>query len=216
VFLFVLKTRLRTAAGKALAWAKEWLTDTFRPLPLATGLLCDAFRSRDELLADNAMLRQQLLVASRKVKPQLRPLERGLLVVLASRLPRWRDALLLAKPDTLLRWHRQGFRLFWKRKSKCGRAPKPRLSLETIQLITRMARENRLWGAERVRGELLKLGISVSKRTIQKYMREFRSTGPRDGQSWKTFLQNHTTWPAISCSSTTYGCVRSSPSSSST
>jgi putative transposase len=121
--------------------------------------------------AENALLRQQLLVASRKNKrPTLRAHERGLLVFLSSIMRRWRDALLLVKPDTIIRWHRKGFRLLWKRKSTATRTRRSALSKETIELIQRMARENRLWGAERIRGELLQLGIRVSKRTVQKYM----------------------------------------------
>ena len=146
-------------------------------------------------MAENLLLRQQLLVASRKVKQaKFRPWERGLVVLLASRLGRWRQATLLVKPDTVLRWHREGFRLLWRRKSKGARTPKPRLPQETIDLIIRMSEENRLWGAERIRGELLKVGIRVGKRTVQRYMYRNRSSGPRDGQSWKTFLKNHTVW----------------------
>ncbi len=95
----------------------------------------------------------------------------------------------LVQLETLLRWHRELFRIFWKRKSKVH-ARKPRLSPETISLIKEMAAHNRLWGAERIRGELLKLDIRVSKRTIQKYMRHSRSKRP-SGQNWRTFLRNH-------------------------
>jgi putative transposase len=92
-----------------------------------------------------------------------------------------------------LRWHRAGFRRFWKFKSRVQ--PQPHRSTpETIALIQRMARENPLWGAERMRGELLKLGIRVAKRTIQKYMHMVRSRAP-SGQSWSTFLQTH--WKEI-------------------
>ena len=90
---------------------------------------------------------------------------------------------------TLLRWHQELFRLFWKRKSKAS-SHKPKVAAETIALIRAMARNNRLWGAERIRGELLKLGIRVCKRTIQKYMRTVRTHQPR-GQTWATFLRNH-------------------------
>jgi putative transposase len=86
-------------------------------------------------------------------------------------------------------WHRQGFKLFWKYKSRAISAT-PKISAETIGLIKEIARDNRLWGAERIRGELLKLGIRVCKRTIQKYMRPMRTTSPR-GQNWTTFLHNH-------------------------
>jgi putative transposase len=88
-----------------------------------------------------------------------------------------------------LRWHRELFRVFWKRKSKAS-SNKPRISPETISLIKEIAANNRLWGAERIRGELLKLDIRVSKRTIQKYMKHIRPKRTR-GQSWKTFLRNH-------------------------
>jgi hypothetical protein len=102
----------------------------------------------------------------------------------------WKQALFLVQPETLLRWHRELFRLFWKHKSQ-ERSSNPRLSCETITLIQEMAADNRLWGAERIRGELLKLDIRVSKRTIQKYMKQVRPQRAR-GQTWKTFLRNHT------------------------
>jgi transposase InsO family protein len=101
----------------------------------------------------------------------------------------WKQSLFLVQPETLLRWHRELFRLFWKHKSQ-AQERKPRLSPETIALIKDMAANNRLWGAERIRGELLKLDIRVSKRTIQKYMRQGRPKRAR-GQTWKTFLRNH-------------------------
>ncbi len=88
-----------------------------------------------------------------------------------------------------MRWHRELFRLVWKHKSK-AHAHKPKVAAETITLIKEMAKENRLWGAERIRGELLKLGLRVCKRTIQKYMRTVRTQQPR-GQTWSTFLRNH-------------------------
>jgi transposase InsO family protein len=95
----------------------------------------------------------------------------------------------IAQPDTLLRWHRELFRWYWKPKSKAP-ACRPNVASETIALIKQMATENRLWGAKRIQGELLKLGIRVCKRTIQKYMRNARTTPPR-GQKWSTFLRNH-------------------------
>src|SRR5215469_13777803 len=101
----------------------------------------------------------------------------------------WRQALFLVQPETLLRWHRELFRWFWKHKSK-ARARKPGLSPETTSLIKEIAASNRLWGAERIRGELFKLNIRMSKRTIQKYMKHVRRKRP-SGQNWKTFLRNH-------------------------
>src|SRR5205085_12170046 len=88
-----------------------------------------------------------------------------------------------------LRWHRELFRLYWKCKSKAS-SHKPKVAEETIALNRQMAKDNRLWGAERIRGELLKLGLRVCKRTIQKYMRGVRTQQPR-GQKWSTFLRNH-------------------------
>jgi len=138
----------------------------------------------------NALLRHQLIILRRQVKhPVYLKTDRFLLVVLARMVRTWKQALFLVQPETLLRWHRELFRAFWKRKSRAC-SNKPRLSHETITLIREMAANNRLWGAERIRGELLKLDIRVSKRTIQKYMKQLRPKQAR-GQSWKTFLRNH-------------------------
>ena len=112
-----------------------------------------------------------------------------LLVLLARIVSTWKHALFIVQPETLLRWHRQGFKLFWKYKSRAA-SLKPRISQETVALIQEMARDNRLWGAERIRGELLKLSIHVSKRTIQKYMRAVHTTRPH-GQTWRTFIHTH-------------------------
>ena len=161
---------------------------------LVAGLVSDLTRSRTELLTENALLRQQLIVMRRCAKrPKIRWHERGVMVVLAALTRTWRDAILLVKPETILRWHRAGFRLFWRRKSRRYRKSRgPRISADIIELIQRMAAENRLWGAERIRGELLKLGIRVAKRTIQRHVRSTRP--PSDGQRWRTFLRNHTVW----------------------
>jgi len=157
---------------------------------LVPGLVSDLTRSRTELITENALLRQQLIVLRRCAKrPKIRRHERGVMVVLAALTRTWRDAVLLVEPETILRWHRAGFRLFWRRKSRTTRKSR-RLASATIALIKRMAIDNRLWGAERVRGELLKLRIRVSKRTVQKYMRLARGPQPW-GQSWATFLSNH-------------------------
>ena len=105
--------------------------------------------------------RQQLIILRRQVKrPACTRADRLLLVFLASMARTWKQALFIVQPETLLRWHRQGFKLYWKYKSRSMSAT-PKISAETIALIKEMARENRLWGAERIRGELLKLGIRV-------------------------------------------------------
>src|SRR5690349_12982867 len=122
----------------------------------------------------------------RQVKrPACTKRDRLLLMLGARGVRAWKQALVIVPPETLLRWHRELFRLYWKRKSKTH-THKPKVAVETIALIREMAGNNRLWGAERIRGELLKLGIRVCKRTIQKYMRNVRSIQPR-GQKWSTF-----------------------------
>jgi putative transposase len=154
------------------------------------GTLTDLSRSKSELVAENALLRQQVIILRRQVKrPACTKTDRILLVLLASMVRTWKQVLFIVQPETLLRWHRQGFKLLWKYTSRAT-STIPRISQETVALIKEMARDNRLWGAERIRGEMLKLGIHVSKRTIQKYMRQVRATRPR-GQTWRTFIHTH-------------------------
>jgi putative transposase len=183
-----LRQRVRYGVDALRTRASQWTQP--RPVALAAGLAADLTRSRGDLLLENALLRQQVLVLQRAARrPRFTPLDRGLLVLLASRLRTWASALLIVQPETVLRWHRQGFRLFWRRRSAPRSRPSP-LATETIELIRQMARDNPLWGAERIRGELLKLGIRVSKRTIQKYVPSARPPRP-NGQPWATFLRNH-------------------------
>ncbi len=164
--------------------------DGTRPAPLAVGLLRDLPRSREQLIAENALLRQQLIVAARSAKrPRLATRDRVFLVLLARVVPRWRDAILLVKPETVLRWHREGFKLLWRWKTR-PKLVKSKVATDTIALIRRIAADNRLWGAERIRGELMKLGIRLAKRTVQRYIRAVRRHPPR-GQTWATFLSNH-------------------------
>jgi putative transposase len=162
-------------------------------LRLVRGLV----RPRAHLVAENEFLRQQLAVLRRQVG-RARPTdgERGILAFLARLFP-WRDreALHLVTPETLIRWHRKGWRLYWTWVSRRRRrSPGPRKLPEEIrELIRDMARRNsqgRPWGVKRILGELEKLGISVSRRTVQKILREVRPRQPR-GQRWSTFLHNH-------------------------
>jgi transposase InsO family protein len=175
---------LRSLHRRFVDWTKPSTT------ALILGTLTDLSRSKTELVAENAFLRQQLIILRRQVKrPDCTKTDRMLLVLLARMVRTWKQALFIVQPETLLRWHRQGFQLFWKYKSRAA-ARKSKITAEIVALIEEMARDNRLWGAERIRGELLKLGIRVCKRTIQKYMRQVRTTRPR-GQTWKTFLRTH-------------------------
>ncbi len=159
---------------------------------LALNAILDLTRSKSELVLENALLRQQLIVLQRHAKrPTISWRDRALFVFIASKLPTWKTALMIVQPDTLLRWHRDLFRWVWRRKSarkaKKGREP---LSEDTVALIKTMAKGNRTWGAERIRGELLKLGIKVAKSTIQRYINQVRSPVPTK-QTWATFLRNH-------------------------
>jgi putative transposase len=128
------------------AWTKP-TTDS-----LIGGTTADLVKSKEQLIMENALLRQQVIVLKQQVnRPQLTAKDRSLLVVLASRVKDWKNALLIVKPETVLHWHREGFKLFWRWKSK-GQARKPRISEETIALIKQMAVDNRRWGAKRKRG----------------------------------------------------------------
>jgi ABC-type multidrug transport system ATPase subunit len=161
----------------------------------STHILDDVQRVSDTVCILNkgmliALLRQQLIVLNRQVKrPQLTRTDRFRLVLLARFTKFWKQALHIVQPDTLLRWHQDLFRLYWRLKSK-RKNNQPKIPPETIDLIRKMANENWLWGAERIRGELLKLGIKVCKRTIQKYMPKVRKS-PSSSQTWATFLKNH-------------------------
>ncbi len=184
-----------TRCGHAcLRGMHRWLLRQTKPATgtLARGAIADVAKGKAALLAENALLRQQLIVLQRQVKrPVFTPRDRLLLVLLARLARGWQTALLIVQPDTLLRWHRQGYRLIWRFRSASA-ARRPQVSSETVALIKRMAAENRLWGAERIRGELLKLGIRVGKRTVQRHMRSARPPQPRrPGQTWATFVQNH-------------------------
>jgi putative transposase len=187
-----------------------------KPVAEAAPTLRDAVRTRRDLVLENALLRHQIVVLRRSVpRPKLTPLDRLRLLVAARLLPAWRRAVALVQPETVLRWHRLGFRLFWRHKSR-SEAP-PRIAADTIALIRRMTAENRLWGAERIRGELLKVGVRVSKRTIQRYMQSCR--GKPGGQTWSTFIKNYgpgTSGRATSSRVAICSSAQSSSSSSST
>jgi len=176
----------------------HWTKPPACSLPLGT--LADLTRSRPEFIAENALLRQQLLILKRQVKrPICTKTDRIRLVLLARAVQAWKQALFIVQPETLLRWHRELFRLYWKRRSKVH-ATDPRISPENVALIKEMAAHNRLWGAERIRGELLKLGMHVCKRTIQKYMRSVRvpSQKVRSGARFCTPMPK-ISGPVISC-----------------
>ena len=149
-------------------------------------------RPRHDLVAENLLLRHQLAVLTRptRTRPRARlHIWDKLLWVLARRwCASWREHLSFVTPDTVVRWHRQGWRLFWRWKSR-SRGGRPHLSAEVQELIATMSRENRLWGTERIRGELLKLGIAVGNRSIRRY--RWRGPARSPSQTWRTFLTNN-------------------------
>lgn len=152
-------------------------------------LLRGVFRNRAELAAENLALRQQLAILQQKSKtPRLRRRDRIFWSLLSRIWPDWRSALLIVQPDTVVRWHREGFRLFWRWKSRRGKVGRPKIKAEIRKLIRRMSRENPLWGTPRIQSELALLGHVVAKSTIDEYRVHPRKP---PSQTWRTFLDNH-------------------------
>src|SRR5580693_7854697 len=152
-------------------------------------LLCDCFKSRRQLETEILVLRHQLNVLQQRAprRLQLRWADRALFIWLYRRWPRILDAVTIVRPETVVRWHRMGYAAYWRWKSR-PRGGRPRIRKEVRDLIRRISIENPLWGAPRIHGELLKLGIDVAQSTVSIYM------VPRQGrplQSWKIFLRNH-------------------------
>src|SRR5947208_2883341 len=153
------------------------------------GTLRAALRTHTDLALDNLALRQQLALLRRRSKrPQFALLDRLLWVWLSNQWAGWRDALHVVRPETVIRWHRQGFRAFWAWKSRRGRTGRPPVDSEIAQLVRTMALANPLWGAPRIHGELLQLALDVSQRTVGRLMPR-RAKPP--SQTWRTFLENH-------------------------
>src|SRR5258705_5697193 len=160
------------------------------------GLLCfvlavlaSPFKSKLRLEAENAVLRHQLIVLRRRLHGRIRLTnhDRWFLIQLYRWFPSILKVLTIIRPETLVRWHRAGFRCYWRWKSR-RRGGRPRIDMELRVLIRRMSKENPFWGAPRIHGELLKLGFEVAESTVSKYMIGRR--GP-PSQSWRTFLRNH-------------------------
>src|ERR1700686_2041944 len=147
-------------------------------------------RSRTALLLESIALRHQIAVLERSGtrRPCFRFWDRLLWILFSRWWPQWRDSLIIVQPDTVLRWRREGWSALWRYRSRGRwRGGRPRVSSEVRHLIVRMARENFLWGAPRIHGELLMLGFSISQATVSRYL-PTRCTRP--GPSWRTFLRN--------------------------
>ncbi|HEV3312786.1 MAG TPA: integrase, partial [Chloroflexota bacterium] len=152
--------------------------------------LSSVCRSRAALQIEILALRHQLSVLHRSARkrPRLSPADRMLWAWLSRVWSDWRSALVIVKPETVIGWHWNGFRLFLTWKGRLGKAGRPTVAPEIRHLIRCISRENPLWGAPRIHGELLKLGIEIGETSVAKYM-ERRGTPP--SQTWRTFLRNH-------------------------
>src|SRR6476660_49137 len=158
-------------------------------LCFALALLASPFKSKSRLEAENAALRHQLIVLRRKVRGRIRLTnsDRLFFIQLYRWFPSVVQVITVIRPETLVRWHRAGFRHYWRWKSRCS-GGRPQIATDLRAPIRRMSIENPLWGAPRIHGELLKLGIEVAQSSVAKYM--VKRSGP-PSQGWGTFLRNH-------------------------
>jgi hypothetical protein len=152
-------------------------------------VLASPFKSKSRLEAENAVLRRQLIVLQRRVRGRAQATnnDRWFFVQLYRWFPSILTVVTIVRPETLVRWHRAGFRYYWRWKSN-SRGGRPRIETQLRAMIRQMSTENQLWGAPRIHGELLKLGFSVAQSTVAKYMVKRR--GPPT-QGWRAFLRNH-------------------------
>ena len=168
---------------------RQFLSLALSALHVLAASAAATFKSRATLHLENLALRHQLGVLQRSVKrPKLTPPDRLLWAWLCEIWTDWRSALVIVKPHTVIAWHRKGFRLFWTWKIRRGKPGRPVVPKEVRQLIRQLCLDNPLWGAPRVHGELLKLGIDIGETSVGKYL--VRHRGP-PSQTWRTFLENH-------------------------
>ena len=153
--------------------------------------LCSLFQSHRRLALENLALRQQLAMLKSSVKrPRASALDTLFWLLFAKYVNGWRAMLHALRPDTVVRWHRAGFRHYWRWKSRRRRVGRPPVDREVRSLIHEMQSANSGWGAPRIHGELLKLGIEISQATVSKHMTRHRNP---PSQTWRTFLDNHVT-----------------------
>ena len=158
---------------------------------LVARALALACRGHHELVLENTALRQQLHALRRTVRhPHLQHRDRIFWILLSTVWRRWRTVLVVVQPDTVVRWHRDWLRRRWTRRSRCPQGGGPTVAHEIRALVLEMATANPLWGAPRIHGELSKLGIDVSERTVSRLLRRPRRP---PSQTWRTFLANHLT-----------------------
>ncbi len=142
------------------------------------------------LTAENLALRQQLNVLKRiQKRPKLKERDRLFWVILSRVWSGWRSAVVIVQPDTIVRWHKRAFKLYWRRKSRSDKRGRPTVDSAVRALIFQMADANSTWGAPKIHGELLMLGLDISERTVSGLLRRYRRKPP--SQSWRTFIKNH-------------------------
>ena len=167
------------------------LHSTFGWLGTLVAAVSSLLKSRASLQLENVALRHQIGVLQRSAKrPRLNTSDRLLWVWLSMVWKGWRSGLVIVKPDTVVAWHRKAFRLFWTWKIRSGKPGRPAVPREVRDLIRRMSKENSGWGAPRIHGELLKLGINIGETSVSKYLVRVRRP---PSQTWRTFLENHVT-----------------------
>jgi putative transposase len=148
-------------------------------------LLCALLKSRSSLVTENLALRQQLVILRRNTsRPGLRNRDRLFWVVLSHLWRDWRSILVIVKPETVIKWHRQGFKCYWRWKSRAGRVGRPRIDLEIRNLIRCMSHENPTWGVPRIMAELHLLGYKVAESTVAKYRVRNRKPPSQRGRAF--------------------------------
>lgn len=158
-------------------------------LPHFLALISSLVTDRSRLALENVALRQQIVVLKRSVKrARIEDSDRIFWILMRRLLDTWRDTLMIVEPETVIAWHRKGWRYYWGRKSKQGKSGRPPIDSEIIELIRRMSKENVTWGAPRIRSELALLGHEVAESTVAKYMIRHKK---EPSQAWRTFLANH-------------------------
>ncbi len=142
------------------------------------------------LTAENLALRQQLIVLKRNQhRPSLKERDRVFWKVLSQIWPSWQDSLVIVQPETVIGWQRRAFRFYWRRRSRGANRGRPKPGAEVKSLVLKLSAANPLWGAPRIHGELLKLGVEISERSVSGIIRRNNPKPP--SQTWKTFIKNH-------------------------
>ncbi|MGA2916629.1 MAG: integrase core domain-containing protein [Sedimentisphaerales bacterium] len=148
-----------------------------------------SFKNRHNLILENLLLRQQIIILKRKTKkPKLKNIDRIILIWISKLWNNWKSALIIVKPETLIGWHKKGFKFFWRWKSR--RTGRPLIDWELIKFIRKLQKENITWTHQRIQGELAKLGYNICDNTVKKYMLKIKPDGS-NRQSWLSFLINH-------------------------